>query len=131
MDVEDIMTSKERLIVLEPTVSLMEAAERMVHEQVGSVIVAKEGIPVGIVTEKDIVRVAQQNKDLSKILLNEIMSFPVITISKEQPVEKAAEIMYRNRIHHLVVIDEKTGVLEGILSSFDILKFFYENASGN
>ncbi len=126
MDVKEVMTSKDRLIVLEPTVTLMEAADRMVLEQVGSVIVADNGMPVGIVTEKDIVRVAQQNKDLNAITLGEIMSFPVITISKDQSVEKAAEMMYRNRIHHLVVIDEKTGVLEGILSSFDLLKIFYE-----
>ncbi len=129
MKIREIMTSKDALITLAPDVKLIDAAERMVHNKVGSVIVIKDSTPLGIVTEKDIVRIAQQSKDLAKITLEDIMSFPVITISKEQDVRTAAEMMYRNRIHHLVVIDENSGVLEGIISSFDILKVFFSATS--
>ncbi len=122
MKVKDIMTAKQDLIALEPHMKVMEAADLMVKEKIGSIIVVENNIPVGIVTEKDIIRLIRQHKELGELVLADIMTHPLITIMDNQDVTTAAEMMYRNRIHHLVVLHSELGTLEGIVSSFDILK---------
>ncbi len=122
MRVRDIMTSKQQLVALPPHVKVMDAADLMVKEQIGSVIIVEKDIPVGIITQKDLIRLVRQHGNLGELTVGDVMTHPLITIMDDQDVARAAEMMYRNRIHHLVVLDAKNGTLEGIISSFDILK---------
>lgn len=79
----------------------------------------------GILSEMDVVKA--YGKDLEEVRVSEIMTKPVITISKEEEIEEAARLMSENDIHRLLVIDEQVGektklFSSGIISCGDVVK---------
>ena len=87
---------------------------------IGSVVITKEGKPVGIVTDRDIaVKVKMWNRRPSELKAKEIMSSPLITVKQEVPVEEACELLTANDIRRLPVIEDDK--LVGIMSVRNIL----------
>jgi signal-transduction protein with cAMP-binding, CBS, and nucleotidyltransferase domain len=122
--VSEIMSSND--IVTVPTDSQKTAedvANLMIKKKVGSVIVIdKKMQPVGIITERDIIkRVCSKNIYPNKIQVEEIMSSPLITIMSYDSVDTASRIMIKNKIKHLVVLEEDNRIT-GLLSVTDITK---------
>ena len=102
-----IVSSIARMAV--PTVTLsttvFRVASMMVKRKIGAVIVARDFEHLGIVTERDIIeRVMLAKKDPQEILAQEIMTAPVVTIDCDRTIEKALEIMRKNKIRRLVVV---------------------------
>ena len=104
--VSDMMTKK--LESIEELSSIQDAAKRMRDTNVSSlVVVDSEGKPRGIVTERDIVRKACVNDvSTSKVINKEIMSSRLITIDPDSSASTAVDIMLRNNIRHLLVVDK-------------------------
>ncbi len=97
------------------------AAALMCHDEVGSCIVLKRNLPVGIVTEQDInCKVVSKDKKPSSVLVNDIMSTPLITVSADQTVGVAAHMMVKHHVRRLPVVDNKKKVI-GILAVRDLL----------
>ena len=98
-------------------------AALMKNKKVGSVIVMdKKGQPLGIITERDMVkRVCLKNLASSRIKVEEIMSSPLITIMSYDSIDTASEVMTKNKIRRLVVL-ETDNRIAGILSVSDITK---------
>jgi CBS domain-containing protein len=116
------MMTKE-LETIEETSSVLDAAKRMRDTNVSSlVVVDKERKPRGIVTERDIVRKACINDvSTSKVMNKEIMSPRLITIDPDSSASTAVDIMLRNNIRHLLVIDkDKTEKPIGMITSLDL-----------
>ncbi len=64
-----------------------------------------ERIPVGIITERDIIfRVVAQNRGPFKATLKDIMSAPIITIDEDKSVEEAIVILNKHKINRLPVV---------------------------
>lgn len=101
--------------------SVLEASKMMAQKNVSCVIVSEDDTIVGIVTERDIVRkiVAEQFKP-EEVLLENIMTTPLITVSQEASVEEASKAMITYGIRRLPVVDD--GRLEGIVTATDIAK---------
>jgi len=117
----DMMTKE--LETIEEASSVLDAAKRMRDTNVSSlVVVDKEGKPRGIVTERDIVRKACVNDvSTSKVTNKEIMSPRLITIDPDSSASTAVDIMLRNNIRHLLVIDkDKTEKPIGMITPFDL-----------
>jgi CBS domain-containing protein len=104
--VSDMMTKE--LETIEEASSVLDAAKRMRDTNVSSlVVVDKEGKPRGIVTERDIVRKACVNDvSTSKVTNKEIVSPRLITIDPDSSASTAVDIMLRNNIRHLLVVDK-------------------------
>jgi CBS domain-containing protein len=104
--VSDMMTKK--LEDIEESSSIQDAAKRMRDTNVSSlVVVDSEGKLRGIVTERDIVRKACVNDvSTSKVTNKEIMSPKLITIAPDSSASTAVDIMLRNNIRHLLVVDK-------------------------
>jgi CBS domain-containing protein len=104
--VSDMMTKK--LETIGESSSIQDAAKRMRDTNVSSlVVVDSEGKPRGIVTERDIVRKACVNDvSTSKVTNKEIMSPKLITIAPDSSASTAVDIMLRNNIRHLLVVDK-------------------------
>jgi CBS domain-containing protein len=94
------------------------AAALMSEKKVGSVIVTKNGRPFGIVTERDLIR--RYYRDM---LLESLASHPHITTEPTTTVEKAAEIMLKNKIRKLPIIDESNPITIGIVTVSDLATF--------
>ena len=96
-------------------------ASLMVNGNVGAVIVMRDTEPLGIVTERDLVRkVLYAKKDAREIVAQEIMTAPLITISYDRTVEEALEIMQRNHVRRLVVLKGESMV--GLLTERRLLR---------
>lgn len=117
--VKDVMSSP--VITVSEETSVQEAAKLMKDNDVSCVIVSsKDGKPVGIITEKDIVfRVVAENIRPSEITAKEVMSTPLIAIDAEKTISEAAREMNRYDVRRLAVMYK--GNLVGIITSEDIL----------
>jgi CBS domain-containing protein len=116
--VKEIMTTE--LCTLEPIASVEDAAAKMVEVGAGCVIVSDEGHPVGIVTERDIVRkVVSERKNPSDTQLRKIMSSPIVWVAPHTEVLEAARQMAKLRLRRLVVMREGEPV--GVLTVQNIL----------
>lgn len=98
-------------------------ADLMKNKKVGSVIVVdKKGQPLGIITERDMVkRVCLKNLASSRIKIEEIMSSPVFTIMSYDSIDTASRVMTKNNIKRLVVLETDNRIV-GILSVSDITR---------
>jgi signal-transduction protein with cAMP-binding, CBS, and nucleotidyltransferase domain len=122
--VSEIMSSEYTVtITSESGKTARDVAEIMVKERISSVIVIdKKTKPIGIVTQKDLVRrVCLKDVSASRFLVEEIMSSPLITIMAYDSVDTASRIMSRNQIKHLVVLEDDNRIC-GLLSVTDITK---------
>jgi len=116
--VKDVMISD--LATLDVSTSISEAAKLMDEKDVGCIIVTKNQLPVGILTERDFVkRIAAKEKSLTASL-EEVMSSPLIEIDSNETVWEAAQIMKVNNIHKLPV--KKNNQIIGIVTTTDLVK---------
>ncbi|MFZ0343800.1 MAG: CBS domain-containing protein [Nitrososphaeraceae archaeon] len=122
--VSEIMSEKEIVTAVADTgKSAQDVAQMMVKKKVGSVIIInKKGNPIGIVTERDIVkRVCLKDVAASRIKLEEIMSAPLISIMSYDSIDTASRVMVMNNIKHLAVLEEDNRIV-GLLSVTDITR---------
>lgn len=108
-----------------PTVNRSETVSKiaslMVNSNIGAVIVMRDAEPLGIVTERDLVRkVIYTGKDAREIVAQEIMTAPLITISFDRSVDEALEIMQNNHVRRLVVLMGESMV--GLLTERRLLR---------
>jgi signal-transduction protein with cAMP-binding, CBS, and nucleotidyltransferase domain len=94
-----------------------DAAALMSEKKVGSVIVTKDGRPFGIVTERDLIR-----RYFRDTLLESLASRPLITAEITTTIDGAAEIMLKNEIRKLPIIDENN-LIAGIVTVTDLATF--------
>ena len=116
----EVMRRNPTTITYEGTVA--RAAMLMCRDEVGSCIVlGRDNLPVGIVTEEDInCKVVAKDLKPGTVVVHDIMSTPLITISANENVGDAAHLMIRHRVRRLPVVDEENKVL-GIVTVRDIL----------
>ncbi|MGQ9623787.1 MAG: CBS domain-containing protein [Candidatus Bathycorpusculaceae bacterium] len=119
MLVKDVMSSP--VVTIEEDEPVNRVAELMDKQGLGCIIVTnKEGKPIGIITERDlVVRVLAKNVVPSSVKANDVMTSPLITIEPDETIHEAARRMSRLNIRRLGVIYK--GQLVGLLSSKDIL----------
>ncbi|MGA8105539.1 MAG: CBS domain-containing protein [Nitrososphaeraceae archaeon] len=106
--VNDFM--RKSLITIEESASVQEAANRMKDKNISSLVVVDEiGRPLGLITERDLVRkVCIHDVSTSKLIIKEIMSSPLITIDSNSSASEAVDMMLRNNVRHLLVVDSKS-----------------------
>ncbi|MEM1563390.1 MAG: CBS domain-containing protein [Candidatus Bathyarchaeia archaeon] len=119
MLVKDVMSSP--VITVEEDATANRVAELMDKHELGCIIVtSKEGKPIGIITERDLVtRVLAKNVKPDTLKAKDVMTTPLITIEPDETISEAARKMSRLNIRRLGVVYK--GQLIGILSSKDIL----------
>lgn len=116
--VKDVMITD--LATLDVSASIRDAAKLMDKKDVGCIIVTKNQLPIGILTERDFVkRISAKEKPLTTSL-QEVMSSPLIEIDPNETVWEAAEIMKINNIHKLPVT--KDNQIIGIVTTTDLVK---------
>lgn len=122
--VSEIMSPKKIVTLrVEQTPSVLNATKMMMKNRIGSILIVDcDKKPVGIVTERDILKkVTALNKLPRDIAAQDIMSRPVVTIKAYDSIDTAAAVMDKNRIKRLIVLEED-GSLAGVLSITDITR---------
>jgi len=108
--------------------TILKTTKMMNEYDIGSVVVTKEGQPVGIVTERDILkRLFSKRKDSARTKLHEIMSKPLVTIKPHITVIGAAQLMIKRKVKKLIV---KNGDrLLGIVTLTDLIPLLRNGGS--
>ncbi len=96
------------------------AMQVMTENDIGSVIVTEYGKPVGILTERDIMRKICSEGRCREAIAEEIMSKPLITIEAEASLGKAEKIMNDEDIRRLLVVEK--GEIVGIITQKDLMR---------
>jgi len=119
LKVKEVMSRD--LVKIEPDRTVHDAAKLMTAKGVGCLIVAAGGKAVGIITERDLVsRVLAESFDPTKVLVGDVMTTPLFTVSSEQTLDEAAELMVKYKVRRLPVVD--SGILKGIVTASDLAK---------
>lgn len=123
------------VLTIGPGVPIHEALQVMRENGIRRLPVVDDGGKlVGLISEKDLLNASpsgatslsvwELNYLLSKIMIGDIMTKDVITISQDTPLEEAARIMADNKIGSLPVINN--GDVIGIITETDLFKIFLE-----
>lgn len=100
--------------------TVFDAAELMSTTGLGCLIVVVQGYPVGIVTERDIVRRVVAKRASFDLKVAEVMTKTLITVEPDTSLREAARIMSTNKIRRLPVL--KQNKLVGIVVSSDFVR---------
>ena len=126
----ELMTEKIETIYIFS--SAQEASKKMKELNVSSLLVIdnNNNKPIGIITERDLVRkVCADGTSSNNIITKNIMSsFPLVTIDSRSPVEAAADAMIQNKIRHLLVVENNDITKPvGIMTPTDFVGYLKAN----
>lgn len=117
--VVDFMSRK--ILTTKPTKSIYAASKLMAENNVGCLVVVDTKGPVGIVTERDLLRkVLAKNLPPAKTTVGEVMSMSLITVKPSTSIREVARLMIKNEVRRLPVVDEEK--LVGIITVVDLAK---------
>lgn len=109
------------VITIEQERTTQDAAKLMAEHNIGSVIVVSGGKPIGVVTERDLVRkVCARDIVSSSVPISEVMSAPLIWAEPEMELETAVQRMFNNKIRRLPILENEK--LVGIVTVTDLAK---------
>jgi CBS domain-containing protein len=120
LQVEDVMVKE--VITVDADSTVKDAAKIMNCFEIGSLIVAKDSKAVGIITERDVLkRVVASAGNPEEVLVESVMSKPLIVVEPGMELEEAVRLMFKMKIKKLAVV--KDGGLVGLVSLTDIARF--------
>jgi CBS domain-containing protein len=119
IEINDVMVSK--VITIKKQTTIEKAVRLMNKHEIGCLVVEEEGKPVGIITERDLLkRVLAKSKETRKMKVEHIMTNGLISVSPKMEVEEAARLMCQKKIKKLPVVEN--GKLLGLVTLTDILR---------
>ena len=128
MLVENVMTPKEKLIIISPMATVREALNLMKTHKVRSVIVdkTKPDSAHGLLTFKNILQsIVAEDGDIDLLNVYDIAATPAISVSSKLNVKYAARMMVQSSIKRLLVLDNNE--LHGILTMTDIISILMDS----
>jgi CBS domain-containing protein len=120
MRVKDLLVRD--IVGIDADATALEALDKMFHERVSSLFVrCNDSQSYGIVTERDIMhQVIVNDRDPGRVRVSEMVSMPLIAVSKDLSVENVARLMAKTRMERFPVMDGED--LVGLVSNGDILR---------
>ena len=119
MKVSEVMTKK--VVTVGPHYNVADVASLMDAKGIGSVIVLEEERVLGILTERDILKVIGAGEDPKNVAAHEALTDDLYTIAPDASVDEAARKMTKAKVRHLPVIADDRVI--GILSIRDLVRW--------
>jgi len=126
--VRDHMTDRPRCVT--PETPVVEAAQLMAAEDVGSLPILEDDKLIGVVTDRDIVvRAVAQQKNPQGMPVREVASRELVTVRPDEDLSEALKLMAFNQVRRLPVVDEDNNLV-GVLAQADVASAAKEKAVG-
>ena len=122
MRAKDILEIKGRdVVTVSPDAALHTAIETLAERNIGAVVVVGEGRVVGILSERDVVRLlAGAPTGFRESRIDALMTKDPVTVRETATIDEIKDLMTERRIRHLPVVEGDR--LVGILSIGDVVK---------
>src|SRR5918992_274996 len=120
--VEDFMSTTT--VTMNFKNSVLDIAKKMLAENISSIpITDDDGEIIGILTERDMMKIVANELPPGGISAMSLMSFPTIKVKKKAPIEEAAKIMATKKLRHLIVEDTYNKDVVGIITVTDLVRY--------
>ncbi|MBI5050362.1 MAG: CBS domain-containing protein [Nitrospirae bacterium] len=123
MKVKDLLALKGREVIsMELDTTVESAVRTMSNRQISAILVTNSGKPIGIFTERDVLRcyIKTAGKPFGEVLIKEAMTTDLIVAEPEEELDNIMGIMIEKNIRHLPVVEKERVI--GMLSIRDVLK---------
>ena len=118
--IRDIM--EKNVITIEDEQTAQEAAEIIAEKDISFLVVMKDGIPEGVLSESDFVRkIAVEGKKSGDVSISEIMSYKFRSVGPTTTIEDAVQKMLNKNIRRLLVLDDEK--LIGVITQTDLASY--------
>jgi signal-transduction protein with cAMP-binding, CBS, and nucleotidyltransferase domain len=125
--VEDYMTTTT--VTMNFKNSVLDIAKKMLAENISSIAITDdEGEIIGILTERDMIKIIANELPPSGISAMSLMSFPTVKVKKNAPIEEAAKIMATKKLRHLIVEDTYGKDVVGIITVTDLARYLKQKS---
>jgi CBS domain-containing protein len=126
-----VLASKARgssTLSTSPDVTVTAAADLLVRNKVGSVLVMDQGRLVGIFTERDILRLVAERRDPASTRVAEVMTRDLVVMRPSASVVDAMRVISEKRIRHIPIVE--SGAVLGVVSQGDLNHWLVRNREG-
>jgi CBS domain-containing protein len=122
MNIQSILAKKgSHVVTIRPQQTIREAIVTLIANNIGALVVVNNaGQPIGLLSERDIIRMAATNEALFTSTVSVLMSREVVIGMPHDDLEAVAHTMTEKRIRHVPVVNQ--GTLVGIVSIGDVVK---------
>lgn len=119
--VADYTSSK--IVTLDSKSSVLDVVKAMSDRNISSVAIAENNKIVGILTERDIVKIVATAVSLERAIAAFLKFPPLVSISKNSSLQRAVKLMAQKRVRHLFVKDPDNQKIVGILTATDLARY--------
>ena len=113
-----------RLVTARPDETAGAAIRKMLEANVGSIVVCEETVPVGIFTERDVLRLTAEGPDFDEVRVGDVMTTQLVTLSPHDDILDAARLMGERKIRHLPVLEGEN--LLGMVGIREVVRVLVE-----
>jgi len=115
---ENVMS--KNIVTVDVDDLLVDAISLMSRNRYSCVVVMRDQKPYGIITERDVVKLAEQVTDNAGILVSRVVNTPLISVLPTMMLPEAIKLMDKHQIRHLVIVDQDK--LLGLVTRHDLVK---------
>lgn len=120
-----------RIVTLDSKSSVLDIVKAMSDRNISSVAIAENNKIVGILTERDIVKIVANAVSLDRAIAASLVFPTLVSISKNSSLQTAAKLMAQKRVRHLFVEDPDNRKIIGIVTTTDLVRYLKQVLSSH
>lgn len=124
-EISTIMTTK--LVTLSPENTVLDARNIFCENNFHHLPICKGDILEGVISTFDLLKLRKPLDEYDKILLSEVMTTKLAVLNPTDKIGAASIVLLQNRFHSVPVVDDNRNLV-GMLTTFDLLKYQYQEA---